>query len=65
MKASVEKKLREALAPTVLAVDDVSDRQVGHAGVEKAQPRLISNVTVVCVSDEFKDTSLVKRQTGL
>lgn len=59
MKASIEKKLREALAPTVLVVDDVSHRHAGHAGVEKGATETHFNVTVV--SDKFKDTSLIKR----
>ncbi|CAM6125882.1 unnamed protein product [Calypogeia fissa] len=59
MKSSIEKKLQEALAPTVLVVSDVSHQHAGHAGVHKGATETHFNVTVV--SDKFTGTSLIKR----
>ncbi|CAM6120680.1 unnamed protein product [Calypogeia fissa] len=59
MKSSIEKKLQEALAPTLLEVDDVSHQHAGHAGVEKGAKETHFNVKVI--SDKFTGSSLVKR----
>ncbi|KAL3679230.1 hypothetical protein R1sor_022186 [Riccia sorocarpa] len=58
-KESIQKKLQEALAPTILEVDDVSHQHAGHAGVHKGATETHFNVKVV--SDKFSGTSLIKR----
>ncbi|KAG6549487.1 hypothetical protein Mapa_009023 [Marchantia paleacea] len=58
-KDSIQKKLQEALAPTLLEVDDVSHQHAGHAGVHKGATETHFNVKVV--SDKFAGTSLIKR----
>ncbi|KAL2613644.1 hypothetical protein R1flu_025336 [Riccia fluitans] len=58
-KDSIQKKLQEALAPTILEVDDVSHQHAGHAGVHKGATETHFNVKVV--SDKFTGTSLIKR----
>ncbi|KAL3675340.1 hypothetical protein R1sor_025288 [Riccia sorocarpa] len=58
-KESIQKKLQEALAPTILEVDDVSHQHSGHAGVHKGATETHFNVKVV--SDKFSGTSLIKR----
>jgi stress-induced morphogen len=53
------KKLKTALNPLVLELEDVSYQHFGHSGVEKGASETHFNLKIV--SSEFEGKSLVKR----
>ena len=54
---AIEARLREALAPTHLAIRDDSHKHAGHAGSSGG-----SHVTVTIVSEAFAGKNAVERQ---
>lgn len=60
LRATIERKLTEALKPLSLKVLDDSLAHAGHAGVRNAtSPE--THFIVEIVSDAFKDLNLIKR----
>ncbi|EFJ33442.1 hypothetical protein SELMODRAFT_439428 [Selaginella moellendorffii] len=57
---AIEKKLQEALAPTVLEVEDVSHQHAGHAAV-RGTTGGETHFNVKVVAAEFEGQSVVKR----
>jgi BolA protein len=58
VKAAIERKLTDALAPQTLVVDDQSHRHVGHAG---HRPGGETHFSVEVVSAAFAGKSRVER----
>jgi len=56
---TIEAKLREALGPTYLKIDDQSDLHAGHVGAREGGE---SHFAVEIVSDHFLGMSRIARQ---
>jgi|TARA_B100000315_G_scaffold235895_1_gene251175 BolA protein len=59
MAATIEQKLRAALAPVQLEVEDQSHLHAGHAGAREGGE---SHFAVLIVAEIFADTSRLARQ---
>lgn len=59
VRTVLEQRLREALAPLALEIEDQSARHAGHAG---ARPEGESHFAVVVVAERFEGESRVARQ---